>query len=52
MNREECLQCGTITVGGDCAACDSAGRMEALAMAGILALIALGLGVAVWLRLI
>jgi hypothetical protein len=51
MNREECLQCGTRIVGNDCATCDRAGRTEALAMAGILALIALSLGLYVWLQL-
>lgn len=52
MDREDCLQCGTTLVGGDCAACDNAGRTEALVMAGVLALIGLGLGLVVWFRFI
>jgi len=51
VNGQECLQCGTTMVGGDCATCDTAGRTEALAMAGVLSLIALGLFFYIWLRL-
>jgi len=52
MNGRKCLQCGTINVGSDCGTCDGAGRTEALAMAGILILIALALGVFAVLRLL
>ena len=52
MNREECLQCGTALIDADCTVCERAGRIEALAMAGVLTLIALGLGLFVWIQLI
>ena len=40
MDSPECLQCGTVMVGGDCVTCESAGKKEALVLVASLVVIA------------
>ena len=40
MDSQQCLQCGTVMVSGDCITCDSAGKKEALVLVACLVVIA------------